>query len=70
MNLSKTKIMALNISKAMMDRTHLSFRNSSIETTISYTYLEVLFSGPIFFMRSVVPSKVHRGYVVLSTLER
>lgn len=68
-NLSKTKVMAFNVLKATLDQTKISFYNSLIETTSSYTNLEVLYIGPRFSMSIAPPPQVRHGYVVVSTLE-
>lgn len=57
-NLSKTKLLAFNVSKATLDQTQITFRDNLIESTSTYTYLGVLFFGSRLSMRTAAPPKV------------
>ena len=49
-NIGKTKVMIFDTSKAAMHREQFIFGGDLVEILTSYTYLEVLFSGPILTM--------------------
>lgn len=43
--------------------------DKEMEYVKSYTYLEVVFSGPTFSMRGAMDTKLRRGYATLGGLE-
>jgi len=57
-NLSKTKVVVFNALKARLDQTLIPFHDNHIDTSTSYTYLGVLFSGPRFSMREASPPRI------------
>lgn len=69
-NLSKTNVLAFNVSKHTFDQIQITYRNKSIEMASSYTSLGILFSRPRFMMKATAPPRVRRGYVAVSSLKR
>ena len=53
-----------------MHQEQFFFVGDPVEIVDSYTYLGVLFSGPIFTMRPDMQARISRGYAALARLER
>ena len=53
-----------------MHREQFLFAGNPVEIVDSYTYLGVVFSGPIFTMRPAMQARISRGYAALAKLER
>ena len=71
-NLSKTKVMVFNTTPQWVRRSAPTFAygQETIEYTDSYTYLGVVFSGPVFSLRKVVETRLTRAYASLGRMER
>jgi hypothetical protein len=69
-NLGKTKVMIFNGSKKVLLDHHFLFRKGEIQSTSTYTYLEIQFSGPHFSLQHVLQPHVNKGYASLAALER
>ena len=69
-NLGKTKVMIFNTSQPAMHQEQFLFAIDPVEIVDSYTYLGVVFSGPIFTMRPTMQARISRGYAALAKLEQ
>ena len=69
-NLGKTKVMIFNTSRPAMHREQFLFTGDPVEIVDSYTYLGIVFSGPVFTMRPAMQARISRGFATLARLER
>lgn len=71
-NLGKTKVMVFNTTPKWVRRSAPTFtyRQEIVEYTDAYTYLGVVFSGPVFSMRRAAQARLTRAHAALGGLER
>ena len=53
-----------------MHREQFLFAGDPVEIVDSYTYLGVVFSGPVFTMCPAMQARISRGFAALARLER
>lgn len=72
MNLGKTKVMVFNTTTQWVRRSAPTFTYSceTVEYTDVYTYLGVVFSGPIFSLRRAAATRVTKAHAALGRLGR
>ena len=70
-NLSKTKVMVFNTTPQWVRRSAPTFAygQETIEYTDSYTYLGVVFSGPVFSLRKAAETRLTRAYAALGRMD-
>ena len=71
-DLGKTKVMVFNTTPQWIRRLTLAFTYSheTVEHTNAYTYLEVIFTRPIFSLRRATKIRLIKAYAALGGLER
>lgn len=73
MNFGKTKVMVFNTFHAWLksrSTSSFSYKGEMVDIVHSYVYLEVMFTGPCFFMVLAADAQLTRGYTTLALLER
>ena len=66
-NLGKTKVMVFNTTAQWVRRSTPAFMygQETVEYTDAYTYLGVVFSGPVFSLRRATQTSLTRAYAML-----
>jgi len=71
-NLGKTKVMVFNTTPQWVRRSAPTFAcgQETVEYTDAYTYLGVVFSGPMLSLRRAAQTRLTRAYAALGKMER
>ena len=71
-NLGKTKVMVFNTTPQWVRRSAPTFvcGQEVVEYANEYTYLGVVFSGPMFSLRRTTKTRLMRAYAALGRMER
>ena len=71
-NLGKTKVMVFNTTSQWIKRSAptFTFGLERVEYTNAYTYLGVVFGGPVFSLKKAAKTRLTRAYAALGGLER